>query len=357
MDRYKVGIVGCGWVGTNRHLPSYRMDDRAVVDAVYDHKPQKARKIARENDVPQSFGSLDELFDRDLDLVSICTPPWTHADLTERALQSGAHVLTEKPMAMTTEAAELMVETASDTGNTLGVVHNFLYADSMRETKQKVASGELGEVKAVYGFQTSSPRRHLPAWYPDLPGGLFYDESPHLLYLMEEFLGELHLDTVSARYDPDERQSLRMINASLKNDGGKMGALTMLFDAPLSEWYLTVVGSEQLVVVDIFRDIAIALDKEDGHDPSDVLGVSLSAMAQETTGIIISGVKSVRGTLHFGMDEIVSRYLDSLDGSDEPAVTGQEGVSIVRLMHEILKGVDRTIEGGLDWSSSLERSG
>jgi len=349
MSQYKVGIIGCGWVGVERHLPSYEADPRASIEAVYDHKPQKAKEVAESHGVQSHHGTLSEFFERDLDLVSICTPPWTHAELAIDALESDMNVLTEKPMAMSPEDAEEMVETSEQTGNKLGVVHNFLYADSMIEAKERVNSGDLGEIQAVYGFQTSSSRRHLPSWYQDLPGGLFYDESPHLLYLIEEFLDDVRLDSVSSRYDSSEKQSLQMINATLKNQENKLGVLTMLFDAPLSEWHFTVVGTEMMIIVDIFRDIAITLDKEDSHNPSDVLGTSLSAMLQETTGMISSGVGTLRGTLHFGMDKVVSQYLDALDNDEEPPISADEGAKIVYMMHDVLTGVDQSMEDNIAW--------
>jgi len=64
-------------VGTNRHLPSYERDDRARVAAVYDRDAGTARRTAEEHGVPRAHDSVDAFLDEDLDLVSVCTPPWT----------------------------------------------------------------------------------------------------------------------------------------------------------------------------------------------------------------------------------------------------------------------------------------
>lgn len=339
MSHYQIGVIGCGWVGTERHIPSYKADSRATIQAVYDHNPTKAQNTAEKQDIPHSYSSVEEFLEQDLDIVSICTPPWTHAELTIQALNSGCNVLSEKPMAMTTESAQRMVDTADEAGKTLGIVHNFLYADSMMEARKKVNTGEIGDVKNVIGFQTSSPRRHLPTWYPDLPGGLFYDESPHLLYLMEEFLGHLELDSISADYRPDEKQTVQMVNANFKGDD-RIGTLMMMFDAPLSEWHLTVVGTKKILVIDIFRDILICLDQEDAHNPTDVLSTSMSAILQEVSGTVFSGIKTVTDSLHFGMNKLVSNYLDALDEGSEPPVTGRDSLRITANMHEVLNGIE-----------------
>lgn len=336
--RHRVGVIGCGWVGTNRHVPSYKKDDRAVLSAVYDHKLSNARRAATNHDIPHAHDSLDEFFQENLDIVSICTPPWTHYDLSIRALENGVNVLSEKPMAMSPDQADEMVTTANDTGKTLGLVHNFLYASSMQKAKRKVRNGEVGEIRSVIGFQTSSNQRHLPKWYPKLPGQLFYDESPHLLYLLEEFLGNISVDNVSSQYDDSETQSLRTVNVGLNNDDGVLGSLKMVFDSPLSEWHLTIIGSEKILVVDIFRDILIELDKERSHGARDVVGTSIQAMLQETLGMASSGIRMVSGDLLFGMDELTSRYIDAIGTNAEPAVTAQEGARIVHLMHDIIHG-------------------
>lgn len=339
MSRYDVGVVGCGWVGTNRHVPGYDRDDRARLAAVYDRNAARAREVAADHGAT-AHDSLDAFLAADLDLVSVCTPPWTHADVATRALEAGAHVLTEKPMALSTAEAERMVDAAARTDRHLGVVHNFLFSASVREARRQWESGRLGEVRSVVGFQTSSSRRHLPSWYPRLPGGLFFDESPHLLYLMRHFLGDLAVDSASAaRAPPDRDQPLATVTAGLRTSDDRVGSLTMLFDAPLSEWHVAIVGSDRLLVADVFRDVLIELDAEEAHGATDVLGVSLSAMAQETTGIVASGVRRLRGSLLYGTGELVARYLDGLDDGSGPPVAGADALPVVRTIEEILAAV------------------
>jgi len=333
----RVGVIGCGWVGANRHVPSYKRDGRVVVQAVYDRNIEKARQIAEKNGIQRAHDTMDSFLEENLDIVSICTPPWTHADLATDVLRAGVNVLTEKPMAMSPSEAQRMVDVAEKTGQTLGVVHNFLYATSMQEARQKIASGEAGEIKSVGGFQTSSPRRHLPSWYPDLPGQLFYDESPHLLYLLQEFLGDFGIDSVTLQQIPNKKQEVQTVNANFKSTAGQTGTITMVFDAPLSEWHVMIICEDKVFVVDIFRDICLEFDEEEAHNAKDVVGTSLSAITQETFGMATSGIRMATDNLLFGMGELTSRYIDSVITNTEPPVTGSEGAEIVDIMHDILK--------------------
>jgi predicted dehydrogenase len=347
-NSYRIGVVGLGYVGTNRHIPSYQTDNRAELAAVYDHKLVKAQRVTDEHGIEHAHDDFSEFLSRDLDLVSICTPPWLHAEQTVQALESGVHVLSEKPMAMTPDAAQRMVDAADENDRYLGLVHNFLFSRSMQKAKRIVESGKLGEVKTAMGFQTSSPRRHLPTWYPDLPGELFYDESPHLLYLLEDVLGDLSVEHVSTATDEDAMQTLQTVNANFRGPSGTLGTLTMVFDAPLSEWHFTIVGTEKVLVADIFRDILLVFDEEEAHNTKDVIGTSLSAMAQETTGMLATGMNMVQGEQLFGMGELVSRYLDGLDNGTGPPVTGKEGKRIVDAMHGVLA------EAGVDTESNFK---
>src|SRR6266702_1766218 len=104
----KVGVIGTGFIATQKHLPAWqKLASAAKITALCDVNLERGQEIARRFDVPRVYPDLQSmLLSERLDVVDICTPPKTHSLLAVEALQSGAHVLIEKPMAVTVEECD-----------------------------------------------------------------------------------------------------------------------------------------------------------------------------------------------------------------------------------------------------------
>jgi predicted dehydrogenase len=279
---------------------------------------------------------MDAFLDEGLDIVSICTPPWTHCPLALQALQHGCHVLTEKPMAMSSEEAAAMIDVARRAGTSLCVSHNFLFSRSMLKAEKLIQTGRVGTIQHVVGLQLSSPSRRLPAWYANLPGGLFFDEAPHLLYLMHRFLGALQVDFASVDEARSGPQPVAHVEARLSGATAS-GLLSMTFLAPVSEWVLLVVGSQRVLMLDVFRDILTVLRPDGSHSPPEVLASSLSFGLGLARGFLTSGSLYARRRLLYGHDVLIRRFVDSVFKGDPPPVSGEDGREIVEVMNGILR--------------------
>lgn len=334
-----VGVIGAGWVASARHIPSFLRDGRVRVEALLDPSRERAEEIARRHHIPHAYRGLPEFLTHGLDVVSICTPPWTHAPLAIEALRRGCHVLVEKPMAMSAEEALQMIEAAQESGASLCVAHNFLFSRSMNKALLLLGSGQVGEVQHAIALQLSSPQRRLPAWYPDLPGGLFFDEAPHMVYLLRRFLGDLSVRQAwGQEAPPGVGQRLDRVEARLGSARGSAD-LSMSFRSPVSEWLLTVIGTRLVLVLDIFRDILVVQKPDGAHGTGDVLKSSLRAFWQAAAGFATSGALFSTGRLLYGHETLVRRFLDSIiDGAPQP-VTPEEGMAVVQTMESILEQV------------------
>jgi predicted dehydrogenase len=206
MDKIKtlrVGIVGCG-AAMYWHLASMRRINGVRVVAVCDKNEALARRVAKKFGINSYYPELAGMLNREeMEVVNICTPPATHPALAIQAMKAGRHVLTEKPMALTVNEADEMIETARTSQVQMGVVHNQLFIPVVMKAREMVNQGVVGEVMGI-AITDAMPRDsdiiwNKEHWCHQLPGGIFGEMLPHSLYLAQAFLGELEPAAVYSR--------------------------------------------------------------------------------------------------------------------------------------------------------------
>jgi predicted dehydrogenase len=139
-----IGIVGCGQIVRNAHLPAYAQYGCDVV-GIYDVRPAATEGLGQ-----HVFGSLDELLaDQRVEIVDIATHPDVRGGLIRRAIESGKHVLAQKPLALELEEARAVVQAAERHGVTLAVNQNGRWAPPWRIATLLIEQGAVGEVHAV----------------------------------------------------------------------------------------------------------------------------------------------------------------------------------------------------------------
>ena len=330
---------GAGWVTRTRHIPALKRDPRVTVLGVVDRHLDRARDIADEFEIPHAGTSLDEPWTGEADCLTIGTPPLAHADLVRTAVERGWHCLCEKPFALPSEVAAQLVEEARRSGLVLGVVHNFQFSRSGTKLFELVESGKLGEIEAVYAFQLSNPKRRLPTWYRSLPGGLFLDESPHLLYLVRRVFGSLEPRTVDARLAGKE---IRDLAVTFEHDS-IWASLSMSFNASVSEWQFLVVGSRAVAALDLFRDLLVTVPNDESHRAREILRSSAAIVGGHLAGVASSGTRLLCRRLTYGNDEVVRRFVDATEGSADRLrwLSAEDGCAVVSCIEDVLRGAQR----------------
>ena len=337
----RVGILGAGWVAGARHFPAYRKHPDAAVVAVCDRHLDRATRFAATRAIPYATDQLGAFLAQDLDLVSVCTPPFAHSDQAIAALGAGCHVFMEKPMAMTPADAGAIAAAAQASGRLLCVSHNFWFARSIRRLRRAIASGEAGPIQSVVGVQASSPRRRLPSWYGRLPAGLFFDESPHLLYLIAGLLGNLRLLCATAvGNDPGAEQPVRSVHAMLSSPLAP-ATVSMTFEAPVSEWHLIVVCERRVLLADLFRDIGVVLGSDRAHKALDIIKTSASVGAQHAVGVATSGLDLVRRRQDWGHQTLIWQVIDAVRTGKPSPVPVEDSLNVVRTTDTILRAIDQ----------------
>lgn len=171
-DRLGIGIIGCGSIAQNQHLPAYaRLADKVKMVAVADVNEQTARQAAEKFQVPHVFNDYHQLLAlEEIDAVSICTPNYLHMEPAVAALRAGKHVLCEKPLARNAQEARAMVQAARQAGKILQVALQWRFTGLgqflFRYIQQE---GQLGNL--YYARAHALRRRGIPGW------GVFIDKE------------------------------------------------------------------------------------------------------------------------------------------------------------------------------------
>jgi predicted dehydrogenase len=333
----KLGIIGSGWVADQRHIPAFKKSRNVQVKAIYSLNRNEAENLAKKYKIPEVFSDLKLFLNSPIDCVSICTPPFTHAELIHSSLMAGKHVLVEKPMVMTAEEGKKLEKLAQEKNLILMPSHNFLFCDSVLIAKKIYESGKLGEILGTGGIQWSSWRRTLPKWFKELPGGLFFDESPHLIYLTKYFIGELHIEKVWKKSSAINEEPLERFEIVLRGEKAE-GTLSMWFGAPISEWVFYIHGREGTIIIDIFRDIIYFLPKEVKRPPIYLVKTIIKGFYTSSKRMFQWALRRYifqRKNL-FGTDYIVTNFINSILGIEKPFLSPKDGWEVVKIINDIL---------------------
>ncbi|PLT29701.1 Gfo/Idh/MocA family protein [Peribacillus deserti] len=152
----KAGIIGCGSITKFRHAPEYKANPYVKHIVFYDRNPERAEALAA------MFGgsvalSVDELLDDPtIDIISDCSSNEFHHIYSTKALLKGKHVLCEKPISLTIEDANKIIEAGKKSGKILMVDHNQRFTRAHQKAREIIERGELGRVltfKTTFGHK------------------------------------------------------------------------------------------------------------------------------------------------------------------------------------------------------------
>ncbi len=160
----KVCIIGAGMIANSAHIPAYKAyPEDFNIAAIFDISAEAAEKAAKEHGIPNVYTDAEAMLrEQKPDLVSICAPNMLHKKYTLLALEHGANVLCEKPLAFTLADAKEMFDCAEKQGKALMACQSLRFLPERLAAFEKVKSGEVGEV--YYAELSRIRRRGIPTW-------------------------------------------------------------------------------------------------------------------------------------------------------------------------------------------------
>jgi predicted dehydrogenase len=189
-----VGIVGLGY--GRAHIPAFQAHGCRVV-ALCQRDQAPAHALAKRYDIPQVFHRWEEMIDvARPGIVVIAPPPHLHHAIAMRAFQAGAHVLCEKPLAMTVDEGRAMAAAAASAERIAMTSFNWRFTPAMQELHARVGAGEVGRVfhiAARWRGGRMAKEDEAPDWRMDRAQaghGVMGDQGVHVVDLIRSTFGE-----------------------------------------------------------------------------------------------------------------------------------------------------------------------
>ena len=330
-------VIGAGYWGPNL-IRNFNQIPGARVSYVCDLDAKKLAPLSAQYPTLTTTRDFAQvLADPQVDAVVIATPVSTHRKLAIEALRAGKHVLVEKPLAATTQAAQEIDQVAREMQRVLMVGHTFIYNPAVAKVKEYIERGALGEI-----YYVDSSRVNLGLHQFDI--NVIWDLAPHDISIILYWLGKRPL-RVSARgnsYTQDNIEDVAFITLEFADK--IMAHIHVSWMSPAKLRRTTVVGSKQMVVYDDLE----AAEKVKLYD----MGVERLVMNDDTRAELqrtyrVGDVISPRLDVVEPLRVECKHFIDCIVEGKTPRTNGDAGVAVVQVLEAATQSMregGRTIE-------------
>lgn len=191
--KIKWGIAGCGRFAEQSFLPAVRLTRRSEVTSLYSRDINRSRSLADKFGVQNSFNNYDEFLKSDIDAVFVASSNVHHYEQVIKAAKAGKNILCEKPLAITSQQAEEMVNVCKDNNVLLAVNYVHRYHPLVVKAKELIVDQKLGKLVSIdVHFNIDFPPDNNFRFKKELSGGgALRDIGTHMIDLLRFFGGEI----------------------------------------------------------------------------------------------------------------------------------------------------------------------
>ncbi|MBI5789672.1 MAG: Gfo/Idh/MocA family oxidoreductase [Candidatus Schekmanbacteria bacterium] len=331
-----LGIIGCGYWGPNL-VRNFMEAGECRVKTVCDLNPQRLVFIKGKYPLLTTTRHTDEILaDRSIDAVAIATPVSTHFQIAQKALQSGKHVMVEKPLTASSRQADELMELAHKYKKILMVDHTFIYTAAVRKMKELIGAGELGE---IYYFD--SVRVNLGIFQHDV--NVMWDLAPHDLSIMDYLL------------DKTPRSVTAMGLSHLGNNIEDIAYITINYaDNLIAHFHVNWLAPAKIRLIQIGgSDKMLVYDDMENSDKLKVYNQGIDTPKNAEDGYKIR-VQYRAGNMYVPKLEQTEallvecrHFLDCIRSGQKPLSDGEAGLRVVKILEaaeESLKNQGRLVK-------------
>jgi len=324
----RVAVVGCGYWGPNL-LRNFVACPHTRLVAACDRDAARLQKALSAYPGVEAIVEFEQLLARtDIDAVAIATPVATHEPLATAALETGKHVLVEKPLASTARGAERLLRLAQNRGLTLMVDHTFVYSGAIELIKRLVEEGELGELYFI-----DSVRINLGLLQHDI--NVVWDLATHDISILDFLFGRLPRSlaaTGSCHVNPELEDVAYL---SLDFGGNLLASVHVNWLSPVKIRHLIIGGSRKSLVY----------NNLDPVEPIKIFdrGVEVGESPEERARILVSyrtgDVWSPHVPLIEPLQRVILDFVKSVKTGASPRSDGESGLRVVRVLESAQRSI------------------
>lgn len=335
----KSGKVGYAVVGLGigrAHMDAAAASERADLIAVCDLLEKKLAAAKRKYPYVLTYTDFDEMIENpDIDIVSICLPSAMHAEYACKAMAKGKHVLIEKPIDITIEAAEKIEKSRVKFGVTVGVVHQNRYNAPMDAIKSAVDEGRLGTLAvATFGVKWYRDQSYYDGnwhgtWNMD-GGGSLMNQAVHTVDLMQWLMGEVKsVHSVMGIYNHNIETEDMTASVITFKSGAAATFVSTTCAYPGISTEISLYGSKGSIEADadLLKTWKIMGDDEDEEEEE--------MLARYGRGN--GQAKEAYPSLLFGHEAVVEDIISAVLDGHEPRIMPREAIKSVRIVDAIYR--------------------
>jgi predicted dehydrogenase len=322
MKDLKVAVVGTGSWGKHLVRNYY---DLGVLHACCDVDKKKLESAKKTFNVPVATTDFNSIVSNpEIDAVIIAAPAVDHHRLAKASLEAGKATYVEKPMALKGSDCEELVELSEKKGLVLMVGHLMLYHPALKQIKDYIDSGDLGEIYYAYSL-----RVNLGTVRKD--ENSLWSFAPHDISMLLYLLGS-EVDNVSARGQHYLQKDLEdVVFLSIYFKDRKMAQVQISWLDPHKERKLTIVGSRKMLVFDDVQSVEKIKIYNKGFDKSEKTEFdSYGDYLTLRTGDIYLPCINMAEPLRLEC----SHFLDCVRKKEKPLTDGRNGLDVVKILEK-----------------------
>ncbi|MFB0563131.1 MAG: DUF362 domain-containing protein [Candidatus Lokiarchaeia archaeon] len=335
-----IGVIGTGKIAELLHFPGYTKIENVRLEAAADPNEERLLEIKKKFGVQEVYNDYHDLLaNKNIDAVSVCTPPELHKTITIEALEHGKHVLCEKPLATSVDDCHAVKEALNGTKKFVMPAFNYRFTPSVRLANEIISRGKLGdleEIKVLFKSDQRTWKSVTPFRFKEKTG-VISDLGPHSIDMLRFLCGEIEkvqkVNTIAERYGVYDNADLTF---TMENGASANIELSWFGDSIIPSFPWEITGKKASLKLDILRSpFSVKLRRKGGKRDT-------RYSVESPLVDLVSKIRSVVMRTHVSYDAEIDYFVQCVANNTPPQVTVDDGARCVEVMQEVAKKLNLT---------------